>query len=487
MIRFLSFVVPFLLTSIAAAEPIRAGAGVGADPVATCKTDLSYLNQVTGWQTSWPAEWARIKAATRDAASDTAAIARWRAAPAALDADIEGMRAGLAAGRAAPRAVAARVLQQVADLRRALESEEAARDDPFAAQWRALETQTIAPALARYESFLRDDYIPRLTEDSVLARLNDDGACFRNAALWWTSLSLPGAEIEAIGERHLAQAREALVALSPRHERPNAIIKRLRRADATTPIDAEALISLSSAALDRAARATPAWFSHEPVGALTIVPMAEHMQASYPAGSYEPADGDANAAYIINPSRPAERRLLAEAIAFHEGVPGHHLFFAYPREKNRGAFNAGLVEGWAIYAEDLAGEMGLYATTLDREGRHAKRLWTASRLVIEPRLHSGAWSRARAIRYMRQTTALPEAEIEIEVDRYLAMPGQSLSYMLGADVLLRARAKAQSALGDTFDIKAFHDSVLIGGARPLPEVEADIDAMIAALAAKRGE
>lgn len=483
MIRILLIVtLSPLLAATAAAEPLVVGAGFGATPVADCKTDLTYLNQVTGWQTAWPGEWSRLKSTPRDAVKDEEALARWRGAPAALNADIAALRSGLAAHRAAPRAVAIRVLQQVADLRRSIQDDATSLDEQpdggFAERWRLLELRTIAPAMARYEAFLRDDYIPYLSEKSAIAGLDDDGACFSNAALWWTSLSLPKSEIEEIGERHLAAARTALITMSPRQENVDQILKRLRRP--TASVGADALIGISAGALDRATNATPDWFMHAPAHAISIVPMAEHMRDSFPAGFYQPADVDAPAAYVINPSRPAERRLLAEAITFHEAVPGHHLFFTYPRVEDRGAFNSGLVEGWAIYAEGLADEMGLYATTLDREGLYAKRLWAASRLIIEPRLHSGAWTRKEAIRYMRRTTALPKAEIEIEIDRYLAMPGQSLAYMLGADVILRARAKAEAALGEDFDIKAFHDAVLTGGTRPLSEVEADVDAMIAA-------
>ncbi len=475
-----------LLTAPARAEPPVAGAGFGAAPVAGCKTDLSYLNQVTGWQTSWPAEWAAIAANPGDAKAQDAAILRWRAAHAALDADIAALKEGVASGRAAPRAVARRVLQQARDLRARLEDPSSdyfpKTDSAFAADWRALLREEIAPAIDRYEAFLVKDYVPNAGDDSALASLKDDGACFRGATQWWTTLSMTDREIEAAGERILGDARQSLVALSPKRERFSKILRRLRSTPATSPIDEAKLIALSAAALARANEKIGAAFLKAPPAALDVAPMAEHMQASFPAGFYQPADGG-KAAYVINPSRPAERRLMAEAIAFHEGVPGHHLFFAYPRENEDGAFNAGLAEGWAIYAETLADEMGLYGSTLDREGMHAKHLWSASRLIIEPRLHSGRWSRDDAVAFMRRVTALPDDEIAIEIDRYLAMPGQSLSYSLGADVILRARARAKAALGDKFDIKAFHDVIVAPGLRPLEIVEADVNAWIKAQAA----
>jgi uncharacterized protein (DUF885 family) len=338
----------------------------------------------------------------------------------------------------------------------------------------------IAPAVAAYERFLRDDYLPKAPEKSALAALGDDGRCFADAARWWTSLQMSSAEIEAAGERLLGATREELLQLSDTREDLQAVLARLRKTPASAPIASDDLIAISSAALSRADQALPDRFAAVPAAGIDVKPMPAHLQASSPAGFYAPPSGDQNSAYVINTSRPADRRLMAEAIAFHEGVPGHHLFFAYPRKSAGGDFNAGLAEGWAIYAEKLADEMGLYSAILDREGRLAKHLWAASRLIIEPRLHSGQWTRKDAIRFMQRTTALPEEEIAIEIDRYLAMPGQSLTYMLGADAIVGARERARAAFGEDFDVRAFHHVVLEGGMRSLAEVDADVDAWIAA-------
>jgi uncharacterized protein (DUF885 family) len=462
---------------------LKADAGFGRTAVADCGTDLSLLNQVTGWQTSWPAEWTRIAAAPDATKEQEAALARWREAPKALDAAVVALKEGVKSGQTAPRAVAARVLQQASDLRARLAdpaSQYFSSDGgAFDSDWRNLMIEEIAPALDRYVAFLRETYIPQTSDRSALATLKDGGKCFAGATKFWTTLSLDPDQVEATGERVFADIRGELVALSETDESLDQILARLRRTHETAPITSDALIDLSAAALKRAEAELPKWFAEVPATSVVVTPMADHMQASFPAGFYQPAEDGGDAAYVINPSRPAERRLLAEAIAFHEGVPGHHLFFAYPRRSDEGAFNSGLAEGWAIYAEHLADEMGVYATRLDREGMHAKHLWSASRLVIEPRLHSGKWSRKDAIKYMARVTALPIKEIEIEIDRTLAMPGQSLSYTLGADVILRARERARAALGDRFDIKAFHAVVVGPGLRPLSKVEAEVDAWVA--------
>lgn len=161
-------------------------------------------------------------------------------------------------------------------------------------------------------------------------------------------------------------------------------------------------------------------------------------------------------------------------------IPGHHTSFAVPAAagSERGTFNAGFAEGWAVYAETLADEMGLYSSTLDRIGLIAKRLWTTSRLIVEPGIHLHGWSRERAIAFMREHTALPRAEIELEVDRYVALPGQSLAYMLGYLEFRRMRREAQVRMGESFDIRKFHDVVLRPGRRPLPEVSRDVEQWI---------
>jgi uncharacterized protein (DUF885 family) len=168
---------------------------------------------------------------------------------------------------------------------------------------------------------------------------------------------------------------------------------------------------------------------------------------------------------------------MAEVIAFHETIPGHHaphaLGYSY------GSPNSGYLEGWAIYAEYLADEMGLYGSDLDRTGMMLKHLWAASRLVIEPGLHVRGWIREQAVAFMRAHTALGEADIAIEVDRSIAGPGQPASYMLGYARFRAARDHAQAVLGPAFDLREFHEVVLGKGGRPLEEVQADVAAWAA--------
>jgi uncharacterized protein (DUF885 family) len=210
--------------------------------------------------------------------------------------------------------------------------------------------------------------------------------------------------------------------------------------------------------------------------------MPAHLRPSFPAGYYAPPPTPGEPGrLVVNTSRPGSRRLMAEVIAFHEGVPGHHTSYVARQAHGggSGAFNAGLIEGWALYAERLAQEMGIYSSPRDELGLVTKHLWAASRLVVEPGIHVDGWTRRRAIDFMLAHTALPEAEIELEVDRYIGLPGQSLSYMLGYLFLRDLREAAETRLEEAFDVREFHDVVLRGGSRLLAAVESDVEAWIA--------
>ena len=174
-------------------------------------------------------------------------------------------------------------------------------------------------------------------------------------------------------------------------------------------------------------------------------------------------------------SEPETRpRYEAEALAFHESVPGHHLQVALAQEIDglpafrRHSLVTAYVEGWGLYSERLADEMGLYSGDLDRFGIASFDAWRACRLVVDTGMHALGWSRSRAIAFMTEHTALGENNIANEVDRYIAWPGQALAYKVGQLELLRLRSEARERQGDRFDIRAFHDAILDGGALPLP-------------------
>jgi len=217
----------------------------------------------------------------------------------------------------------------------------------------------------------------------------------------------------------------------------------------------------------------PQWFGKLPRTPCVVRRIEEHEEKFSTIAYYRQpaADGSRPGTYYINTYAPDTRpRYEAEALAFHEAVPGHHTQIAFAQElsgvpefrKHTGP--TAYVEGWALYTERLCDEMGLYSADLDRIGMLSFDAWRACRLVVDTGLHAFGWSRRRAIEFMLAHTALALNNIENEVDRYIAWPGQATAYKTGQLEILRLRTLARERLRGEFDIKRFHDAVLGPGA-----------------------
>lgn len=464
-----------------------AGGGFVGGALSACKTDLRLLNQVAGWPVRWPGELEEIRVETAD--QQDAALTNWRRAPAALAGARRRLEEGLAAGNGAPRAVVRRVLDQVDRLlieprassalwSPARRSEERA----FVRAWEDLVGNGLLPAIAAYRDFLRDDYLPATRTSPGLESTPGGAGCYEAVVTGWTSLDITPAAVEAKGRAVIADLEAELERLAPAELGSSAaeILANLRAA--SDEATGEELLRVSRAAQERARRSIGEWIGTPGRDTILVEEMSAHLQPSFPAGYYAPpvAAGEPGR-YIVNTSRPGTRRLMAEVISFHEGVPGHHTSFVARQALGGGSgpFNAGLIEGWALYAERLAQEMGIYSARRDELGLVTKHLWAASRLVVEPGIHVDGWTRRQAIDFMFAHTALPVAEIELEVDRYIGLPGQSLAYMLGYLFLRDLRGAAETRLDEAFDVREFHDVVLRGGSRPLATVETDVEAWIA--------
>jgi uncharacterized protein (DUF885 family) len=244
-------------------------------------------------------------------------------------------------------------------------------------------------------------------------------------------------------------------------------------------------------AVERAERAAPAWFGIMPTSRCVVEAVPEAEAPNAPAAYYSPTalDGSRPGTYYANTSRAQERyRYQSEAIAFHEAVPGHHFQITLAQEMThlpmlrRLAGITSYLEGWGLYCERLADEMGLYSDDVARLGMLAADSMRAGRLVVDTGLHALGWSRTQAVDYLREHTPLALVEIESEVDRYIAAPGQALAYMVGRLEIQRIRAEAEQVLGDRFDIRAFHDVVLGGGPLPLAVLDEVVGAWAASVA-----
>ena len=419
----------------------------------------------------------------------TMALERARQFGRMLDQATERYREGLAAGRTPARINVERSINQVDGyLASALES------DPFAnlagpAGWDGLEAwrgrltdivrDDLRPAFARYRDVLRDELLPvARPDDRPGLRWLDDGAELYQALIeLHTGLPLAPDELHAIG---MAEATEALPSeyaeVGGREFGTDDVGEIFRRLLDDTGLryrDADQIMARATECLDVARAAMGDWFGILPEAACVLKPVPEYLAADSPAAYYSPPapDGSRPGEYFVNLHEPTKRgRAETASIAYHEAIPGHHLQLAIASERtDLPAFrrlswgHTAFVEGWALYTERLADEMGLYRSDLDRLGMLASDSWRACRLVVDTGLHAMGWTRQEAIDFLNAHAPVSRDDIVVEVDRYIGMPGQALAYKVGQREILHLRDEARSALGPAFGIKAFHDAVL-GGA-----------------------
>jgi uncharacterized protein (DUF885 family) len=301
---------------------------------------------------------------------------------------------------------------------------------------------------------------------------------------------VPADEVHRIGLEQMSLLTAEMRAIADRSFRTSdvkALLQALRTDRQYLFGSREDLIGYSEAALARAKAAAPGWFGLLPKADVRIEPYPKYREKNAPNEYNPPAEDGSRPGLFLISAYEAEKKSRApnESTAFHETIPGHHLQIAIAMERTgqhpvgRYIFNSGYVEGWALYSERLAEEMKLYSSDLDRLGMLSSQAFRASRLVVDSGMHRLGWTRRQAIDYMLEHTAEEDADAAAEIDRYIVWPGQATSYMLGMLAIRRARSNAERALGDAFDVKAFHDRVLEDGGVPLTFLAVKIEAMIA--------
>ena len=433
-------------------------------------------------------------------------VSRLEAMAPYVDAHIANLRAGLKAGRTASIGAVQKVLDQL-DVLAAQPVAKCALLEPthfqhagwtvqerkrFAAGVTAAVKDGVKPAFARYQAMLRSEILPaaRPQDRAGLVALPGGIECYRKAIRIQTSLDVSPDSLHQLGLDEVAKFRSNLAVLGQKVLGTSNIpeIERRLRSDPAMQFKTAAEIEAKAReALGRAKAALPQWFGILPKGECEVKVMGMHEAPQSTIAYYRngPMDHSRPAYYMINTYKPGTRpRYEAEALAFHESIPGHHLQIAIAQEltgipefrKNQGV--TAYVEGWALYTERLADEMGLYSSDLDRIGMLSYDAWRACRLVVDTGLHAKGWSRQQAIDYMKANTCLAENNIENEVDRYLTWPGQALAYKCGQLEILRLREEAKQRLGTRFDIRRFHDAVLKNGAVSLPVLRRQVEAWI---------
>lgn len=425
-------------------------------------------------------------------ADGTKLVARWRAIGRHLDQVIDGLRRGLGSGRVASVVPVERVIDEVRGLlatppdawRLARPAFEPHPDwapgevDAFSAALRAAVAEVAVPAFERYLEALTAEILPaaRPSDRPGLMHVPEGETAYRALIRTHTTLDLDPEAVHEIGLAEIERIDLAFADLGAKVlgvHGLEATLASLRDDPALRFASADEVFESARRTLARAEAAVPAWFGRTPAAPCVVVPIPAESEAHQTLAYYAwPAlDGSRPGRFHINLHAPTTRpRYEAEALAFHEAVPGHHLQMAIAQELDwlpafqRSLGSNAFAEGWALYTERLSDEMGLYSGDLDRFGILSFDAWRASRLVVDTGLHALGWTRDEAIAFMRDHTALGHNNIENEVDRYIAWPAQALSYKIGQLEILRLRAEAEQALGAAFDIRAFHDVVLGSGA-----------------------
>ena len=411
-------------------------------------------------------------------------VARYQAFPEYMQAYLANLAEGQAQGRTAYAAVVERVVGQLQTLldtpASASPLARVALDSGRAAVAEAVRT-TIYPAYAELLHYLQGDYASQARTEPGLWAIPGGEEAYAFLCRKHTTTTLTPREIHAFGEADLANLHAEMHSLLA--EIPNATADLRATAEhlfsdpAHRETDRARMVQLAERSIADAQAALPSMLGRLPVTPCIVKPVEDFREADSPSAFYYPpsASGDRPGVFYVNcflqATQPAWEM---PGIAFHEAVPGHHVQIALAQERtDLPAFRrlssdmTAYVEGWALYTERLADEFGLYRGPYERLAMLINQAWRACRLIIDTGLHQFRWGRQRAINFLRENAFLSEANAANEVDRYIIIPGQALSYKIGQREIETARASATTRLGSAFDLRAFHDEVLRYGPIPL--------------------
>ena len=458
-----------------------------------CQSHLWAASTTTAWYTSVPFLFDYQPLTTAENRQD--ALDRLTALGPFIDQDIANLREGLRRGYSAPRVTVEKVPAQVRSL---LEEKNpflgmAARvgDKDFSDMAVYVFETIVAPAIERYATFIEDEYLPAARTDVSLAANPNGEQCYPALVRSFTSVGMDADRIHEIGLQQMALIQQQFRDVIDEHfdGLPTPELLRIINSDPSYTFDSEqAVIDYSVRALDAARAAVPRAFGRLPKAEVVIKPYPDFADSG--VGGYQsPAeDGSRPGIFWIAVVEPQTRtRATQKSTLYHETYPGHHLQGSIALELGdsvhpvaRYFSSAGFSEGWALYSERVAEELGLYDDPIDMLGLLSDQGARAARLVVDTGLHTRSWSRQQAVDYMLANTGWAETDIQNDVNRYISWPGQANSYMLGKLEIERLRKLAQDELGDAFDIRDFHDRALENGGITLAMLEQRISDWIEA-------
>ncbi len=351
-------------------------------------------------------------------------------------------------------------------------------------------TDAVVPAYQGFYDFFVGEYLPGARETIGASDLPDGQAYYADQVRWFTTLDVTPQEVHEIGLGEVARIRAEMaeVIRETGFEGSYAEFLDFLRSDPRFyPKTAQELLERAAWIAKTMDGKLPSLFATLPRVPYTVEPVPDHMAPKYTAGRYvsAPYNSTQPGIYWVNtynlPSRPL---YPLAALTLHEAVPGHHLQTALAAEMDavpefrRHDYLSAFGEGWALYAEYLGLEAGIYEDPYSNFGRLTYEIWRACRLVVDTGVHALGWTRQQMLDYLAENTALSLHEVTTETDRYISWPGQALAYKIGELKIRELRARAEEALGADFDVRHFHDAVLANGSVPLDILEELIDAWI---------
>ncbi|WP_255551144.1 DUF885 domain-containing protein [Granulicella sp. dw_53] len=461
------------------------------------------INQFNGFHTSMPQ---LVNQLSFDEVKDyDNYIARLKKIPTAFSQIRTNMEMGMESGRMPPAYLMEKVTvqaQTLADqkpaespfalpLKKFPKTVSAAEQKRISDEVLAAITTEVLPSYLRFAKFMKAQYVPAGRKEPGVWSLPDGDAYYAFRIRQSTTLNKSASEIHQIGLDEVKRDEAEMLA----------IVKKLGFSDMKSfsaalkanpkehPTSKEQLLGTYRGYLDQMKPRLPELFGRLPKAPLEVVAVPAYVEKDQAAAYYEPGtpDGKRPGRVNINTYNFAERLLTpVEAVSYHEGIPGHHLQIAIAQELTgipefrKQSYYTAYTEGWGLYSERLGKEIGFYQDPYSDYGRLEADIWRAIRLVVDTGVHSKHWTRQQMVDYFREHSAIDETNIQAEVDRYIAWPGQALGYKMGQLKILELRQRAQTALGPQFSLKAFHDVVLDSGALPMDVLEQQVDSWIAA-------
>ncbi len=430
-------------------------------------------------------------------------LARLKQISHAFDQVTANMRQGLRDGLVPPRYLLEKVAAEADDV-----ADKAGKSSPFAKPVKEFPptvpapeqkrlrdavliaiTDQVVPAYQRFAAFVRTEYAPHGRTDPGIWSLPDGAKRYRFAIRRITTTDKTPEEIHALGLKQIDEIEAQMLAVAHKlgFKDPASLNDHIKSERSFYATSGQQVLDLYTNYAHGMEPELPKLFGHLPKNKLTVIPMeASRSKNAVPADYTDgAADGSRPGHINVNQWDPEHRLVLnIEAIAYHEGIPGHHLQLSLAQEMEnlpefrRHAGYTAFVEGWALYAERLGKEVGHYQDPYSDYGRLENEMWRAIRLVIDTGVHEKHWSREQMVAYFHRYTAMDEPNIQSEVDRYIAWPGQALAYKLGQLEILKLREEARQKLGDKFDLRAFHDEVLGNGALPLDVLDSEVSGWV---------